>query len=68
MSAAMPQDVADRVFAFMAAEKYGRIELIFQAGRLTGLKISEHVHVGADERLSPAPLDDPAPKPQDSET
>lgn len=68
MSGVMPQTAVDRIFAFMAMEKYGRIELDFQAGRLMSVKVVEHFRVGPDDQLTPVPLDRDLPPPQDSET
>lgn len=67
MSTVIPQTVVDRIFAFMAMEKHGQIQLDFRAGQLMSCKVIENIRIGSGERESPG-LDNVQSVSQDSET
>jgi hypothetical protein len=68
VSAVLPQTVVERIFAFMAMEKTGRVELDFKDGRLLSFKVMEFVRVGTEVAGADCrPLDDRAALFQDSD-
>ncbi len=67
MSTVIPQTVVDRIFAFMAMEKHGQIQLEFRAGQLMSVKVVEHIRVGFDGN-EPREVDNGEIVPQDSGT